>query len=1346
VFVKNSIEMAHQIPIQGGDVTQIRRGVFSPNGQCLAITCPNFIFQDDPRSFHQIIEEYKHYRSLVIALISITKRFNAQAVEAKGADLSEDDGAVLIKEVIPYGGNVSEYDRSRYGFSAVRLIYKSKIFIPVKEEDDDDDYDDDFDDGNSRPWKRSRFKKKEYKQEDFTASKIATELMREHSFNAAKNKKYEKKNARKSWYDEESFWCEHSTGKLATAISLYCQDPTTTSFGQLPLYIPTHPYNLNKRLSLWDSFFPLKEDDVLTEPDMRFLDSGNYASGGVPVNDAKMHDASDDDEDMIDDDGIPMPVQIASLPRHDGSAQYLTFPDVKHTLQLQTSSNDAVRLIMTGIWPSTLDLDWRLDSTFVARIKRFDKGRKARGEEKMTGEEINADYDEYSKTVTDIDPSHGNMDLALLKESITTEKAEIDVKIQEMEDLDLALFKTKYTRNRLALLIKAVFGVKYIEEKIGDSELSRDELLGHFNADQLGMLMKRASDINRTNAKNLMLHELESRSIKRFQSALRTESETKGKVKMFMNFGRKWLRDQENFDVKTPKTLCLPKNSTYYCPNLSSFASMCNTLVMKTKETTNTATLSRLSFKILVGAMHVLLTYRLFHINTILEGVAEQGKSWVTRILQMMFPGNTEMMSFTTAKSWTAGGNDNMHLTVVIYDDSSQSDQSRQEASLLKQRLTTQESNARRLGQDPDTLKYGPVLSKSYFHTAEIHLSNDACFSDKALGTRYDKMTVSAMNDFDFQQPMSHMASDDISAIGKSERNKTSMQWQLIQYRVFMVAQMMDVGALPRINTSISSQVLMALVFKGQHAGAIPKHMTRPFERVIGYAEVLTIMHACHIIFDAPDSPIRDMDHSNDTWLLLKPYLKVTQEIMMFALTLSGEFDNQDRVDLMDCVRKSFFGDDFQTCIGVKTCDEPDNGIQRSRSAPVASGGPARDDIYVSYEASNQLTVPVDINAIDYIEGDKTKTIKMARRYHITKLIDRDFALAGTSMSEYKKKQERGRGNPRRIALDAVSMILHRKFEMDGRAIPLDTIREQLVNMTTCFITESKDSDVESVRGAALNLTFFPHVLFSRELFPSQTDEFSHIPWTMRCFTDHIGKFFPENTHFLCGTADIDHDGYFQLVNIHETYDSKDRTQEVSDADMLDAADAAIADMNTETKSLVRQFRQTSIDGTLAHQHLRQEHDQDKTIYLTNSTHISQHTKSVLEAIGIEVGKSQPLYTKLDVNPDEIAQQTCRQSYSVNGVKQTFKSMVGTHESCTPNAPKMSDSTKTMHATRIVNADLAGYRQRAIEHQGADAIRYPEVLGLCPRELASGMGTTSGSVRDLSSHIQMNITLLEQTA
>ena len=39
---------------------------------------------------------------------------------------------------------------------------------------------------------------------------------------------------------------------------------------------------------------------------------------------------------------------------------------------------------------------------------------------------------------------------------------------------------------------------------------------------------------------------------------------------------------------------------------------------------------------------------------------------------------------------------------------------------------------------DEQELKYGPVLSKSYCHTTEIHLSNDACFSDKALWNKYN--------------------------------------------------------------------------------------------------------------------------------------------------------------------------------------------------------------------------------------------------------------------------------------------------------------------------------------------------------------------------------------------------------------------------------------------------------------------------------------------------------------------------------------------------------------------------------------------------------------------------------
>jgi hypothetical protein len=245
-------------------------------------------------------------------------------------------------------------------------------------------------------------------------------------------------------------------------------------------------------------------------------------------------------------------------------------------------------------------------------------------------------------------------------------------------------------------------------------------------------------------------------------------------------------------------------------------------------------------------------------------------------------------------------------------------------------------------------------------------------------------------------------------------------------------------------------------------------------------------------------------------------------------------------------------------------------------------------------------------------------------------------------------------------------------------------------------------------------------VLFAKELFGDPLEDDTHIPWTMKLFASHIGQHYPKNTNFLCGIPDSRYTSHFQLVNINK---------EVKEAEpgslMIDSIPIG----------------QMSIQAGVARQNLSTV-AVTPSLYLTNSTFLSQQIREVINEMGIATKKSQPMYTKIINNPDKIANAKCRASYSVPATRMLFRGMVDNFQRRTETTI-MSATEIRNYEKALINADIDKAAYEAVESQGHHGKSYPALLGPTPAELARMKTVSTDSTAGLANLYAANRYFLE---
>jgi hypothetical protein len=1295
--------MAHQIPRQKGKVTDIKRPILDAECTMIALNIPNHAYHDHPSSITDIKDEFYFYKALAMAFISADRLANELAFECKGFELKIHEGSSLFIERIEYAANVPDCDRMRHDFSGIRLVLYISVDIPTPEVKDNNDGN--ADDAKNGPVRKKRKKqpKREFKQQDFDPSSLVLELLsRAKARNKRTNRNVERMRKSVNAFDEHHFWSNAKLNDITNYVSAYTMNPVTYDSGSCHLASPTNPYGLKPNLGFRGSFND-QTLDRLSRPDPVFTNVRNYV-------------------------------------HQQNGCNYLVFPKPSHVFRVCTEGPASE--VMSGIWPSSLHLNWKIDSNFRALLETFEPGLRD------TDEKIEALYEEYCKYITTVDDSHGNLNYKILGDAM---KAEIEDIQADMRNWTASKEKIlKYSPDEVIQdLVNSVIGFRVPDPNSKAEATVREIPFDQLDPPDQNDVLEAATDMLRKEQTKRTIQDHASKSMSRFAAATRSEAKEKKVAAKMLAFERNWFESQRDNDIKN---LCLPESKTQYLENTSIFASWVNSIMLMTKVTTNTATLCPLIFLMACCGMHNFFTWVGMHYNLCMRGDAMGGKSFTTTVFGWLFPSTANMQSYMTAKSFATADNNDLDGCTVILDDSSGLDRGPEATSISKTRLTTGEMAVSRLMVNAETNRMQRETTRSRVNINEIHHTNEANpFKDPAYKSRFNNILVAPSFTSDAEKAISFMASDCMSATDRTERDNLSQIWQMYQYRVHKVCKLMETGYLPKVDSSVASQTFMTIVLKGQKTGTLPESVIRAFERAKGLAEVLTIIHATVLIFDLPDAPARLVDHTDDIWLLLKPHLWVTQEIMMFAVTLGGEFDNKERLDLMKGVKDSFFGENFRDCIGVQKFRNTSPEMMRREHQQAVASTPNRrmsvqEQTYFDMDSHDEKKKDAPLESRVYMNCDPDFSRKKAAYYYIARVDnERDFKSYGISSREvFDRKREMSKVDPADVARNAIAHHVRTKTQkLRGASLPIATLITELRKLESCQIFDHVTTPGTPISvGPALDLSCFPFVMFAKSVFGDELSDDAHVPWSMKMYKSHLGKFFPANTNFICGSPDRNYSSYFQLVNINPPktlFDAIDNGDAValgddqSEPTPMDTGDTH--SQSTDTDDVSQGMDQMSISL----QNARDSND----LFIINSTHLGENVTAVLRKMGIVVGHSQQLFTKITDNPDKLANINCRATINIKALEGVFKSIIATHNERTGDSV-IDDDVLQMHVNKQLACQYRQLKKDACRRQRNRNQYYPrDLLGETPAEMRRKRYTTVRGLKEMCNDRESSVSLAE---
>jgi hypothetical protein len=284
------------------------------------------------------------------------------------------------------------------------------------------------------------------------------------------------------------------------------------------------------------------------------------------------------------------------------------------------------------------------------------------------------------------------------------------------------------------------------------------------------------------------------------------------------------------------------------------------------------------------------------HFNCFQAGDSACSKSFTFDVMaKASIPGTVEVLTYQTGKADAVDGNRNDITTVCheappgMFRSSKNPNADSTQEAMFKEKLTSQRVTAKIYCQDEGTGKRSARLTKSECIGVWMGATNDPRADvEEALGSRFFWGNFEQQNrrgrDIDDCMNGERM----MSPADKAHRKRLFEEGKEEQYRMMLVEKAIWCRVVKDVNMTACNILIPRLKAK-LTKDSIVAPGPRDWERVKIFARTLAIVTAIEIVFNQPGGAHYDkffiVEHIPD----LEPYLRVTEEMVIFTLSLLAD-------------------------------------------------------------------------------------------------------------------------------------------------------------------------------------------------------------------------------------------------------------------------------------------------------------------------------------------------------------------------------------------------------------------------------------------------------------------------
>ena len=284
------------------------------------------------------------------------------------------------------------------------------------------------------------------------------------------------------------------------------------------------------------------------------------------------------------------------------------------------------------------------------------------------------------------------------------------------------------------------------------------------------------------------------------------------------------------------------------------------------------------------------------HLNCFQAGGGATSKSFLFFLMDAMsITGTNEVLTYQTGKSDAVDGNRNDIVTVCheappgMFRSAKNPNADSSQEAMFKEKLTSQRVTCKTWCQDESTGKRSSRVTKSECVGVWMGATNDAKGDvEEALQTRF------FWGNFEQQERRGRDIDDCMngermmSTEDKAHRKLLFEEGKEEQYRVMLIEKAIWTKVIKDVNAT-ASNILVPRFKASMSKNSIIRPGPRDWERVKLFARNQAIVTAIETVCNLPGGKHYGKPFSEDMIPDLEPYLKVTEEMILFTLTLFAD-------------------------------------------------------------------------------------------------------------------------------------------------------------------------------------------------------------------------------------------------------------------------------------------------------------------------------------------------------------------------------------------------------------------------------------------------------------------------
>lgn len=394
---------------------------------------------------------------------------------------------------------------------------------------------------------------------------------------------------------------------------------------------------------------------------------------------------------------------------------------------------------------------------------------------------------------------------------------------------------------------------------------------------------------------------LNSMSIRELQIQLSVASTKSPYLAPLLRWSSEWLDTHENF--------CIPRKKK--CANLTTFADSIAVLMQEFEHVYSVSTLHSVCLIGYASYMNAYDTNRREKLHIIITGKYGTSKSFIIMLLKRLgVPGTLQTLSYMSANADNVNG-DNDYL-VECWEEAPQvifkwaNDKGQEDRFKSKLTAGEQEVRLNMMGvYKTPTAEIlhnkcnGPIIACTNHSVDDI---------SPAMLSRFLVVTVGGYMR-EHNTIIEKIASADMASDSLRQREQAIQdQFRRNQYLVFMIFQLIQIGALPPIDLSLAHCIFTSTLKRSAASGLSNCFDPRHYNRLLLMYKVLVVLNAISVAFDYPGSVFHERPWKAADLRMLAPLLGPSLEIAIFSLTLLGfQYENPVQRQVMEAMVSVYF-------------------------------------------------------------------------------------------------------------------------------------------------------------------------------------------------------------------------------------------------------------------------------------------------------------------------------------------------------------------------------------------------------------------------------------------------------